>query len=489
MRSVLSSDGKSRTCRAGLPARAVGSTADHRTAPDRASSARRPSRVWTTIMSGPACSTSSAVASDAAVTRRCIKPPSPFFWGSVCSNSPSLAQRCSPVARWYSATTGGPAARRPWTSRVPLCGSTRRVTICARFKRRESNTTAPVTGSKTSNKPGRAASMRRDPSTMRTLSAGSPPSSGFSHTVWPRSVSSPASAASVDTRSAPAGVTCCQRMSPFILRVHAGVAPDGAGAAVCACAAVGPATRSVSESRARRAETADMAILRWPPISPQGEPQRKSVTPCWRSRVWPTDWSFVNVAQLERFAAALSGRYTVERAVGEGGMAIVYRARDLKHDRVVAIKVLKPELGVALGSDRFLREIKLTAQLSHPHILPLLDSGEVDGWLYYVMPYVEGESLRQRLLQDRQLPVDEALRIAREVADGLDSARRHGVVHRDIKAENILLEEGHAVIADFGIARAVAESAGGRLTATGIAVGTPAYMSPEQMAGPGAVAG
>jgi len=195
----------------------------------------------------------------------------------------------------------------------------------------------------------------------------------------------------------------------------------------------------------------------------------------------------VNVAQLERFAAALSGRYTVERAVGEGGMAIVYRARDLKHDRVVAIKVLKPELGVALGSDRFLREIKLTAQLSHPHILPLLDSGEVDGWLYYVMPYVEGESLRQRLLQDRQLPVDEALRIAREVADGLDSAHRHGVVHRDIKPENILLEEGHAVIADFGIARAVAESAGGRLTATGIAVGTPAYMSPEQMAGRGAV--
>ena len=195
----------------------------------------------------------------------------------------------------------------------------------------------------------------------------------------------------------------------------------------------------------------------------------------------------MNVHERDRLAAALSGRYTVEQEVGEGGMATVYRARDLKHDRLVAIKVLKPALGEALGSDRFLREIKLTAQLSHPHILPLLDSGEVGGRLYYVMPYVAGESLRQRLQRDRQLPVDEAVRIAREVADGLDSAHRHGVVHRDIKPENILLEEGHAVIADFGIARAVAESAGDRLTATGIAVGTPAYMSPEQMAGQGAV--
>src|SRR6266516_4404813 len=207
----------------------------------------------------------------------------------------------------------------------------------------------------------------------------------------------------------------------------------------------------------------------------------------WLSRIGSTDWSFVNVPERDRLAAALSGRYTVEQEVGEGGMATVYRARDLKHDRLVAIKVLKPALGEALGSDRFLREIKLTAQLSHPHILPLLDSGEVGGRLYYVMPYVAGESLRQRLQRDRQLPVDEAVRIAREVADGLDSAHRHGVVHRDIKPENILLEEGHAVIADFGIARAVAESAGDRLTATGIAVGTPAYMSPEQMAGQGAV--
>jgi len=164
-------------------------------------------------------------------------------------------------------------------------------------------------------------------------------------------------------------------------------------------------------------------------------------------------------------------------------MAVVYRARDLKHDRLVAIKVFKPELAQALGPDRFLREIKVTAQLSHPHILPLLDSGEADGLLFYVTPYVEGESLRHRLDRERKLPLDEALRITREVADGLESAHRRGVIHRDIKPENILLEEGHAVIADFGIARAVAESAEERLTGTGVAVGTPEYMSPEQRMG------
>jgi len=194
----------------------------------------------------------------------------------------------------------------------------------------------------------------------------------------------------------------------------------------------------------------------------------------------------VNPHARQRLAEALSGRYTIERELGQGGMAVVYRARDLKHDRLVAIKVLKPALAHALGSDRFLREIKLTAQLNHPHILPLLDSGDAgDGLLYYVMPYVEGESLRQRLERERgkPVPLDEALRITREVADGLESAHRRGVIHRDIKPENILLEEGHAVIADFGIARAVAESADERLTATGIAVGTPDYMSPEQMMG------
>lgn len=187
--------------------------------------------------------------------------------------------------------------------------------------------------------------------------------------------------------------------------------------------------------------------------------------------------------QRDRLAQALSGRYTIDKEVGQGGMAIVYRARDLKHDRFVAIKVLKPELANALGPDRFLREIKLTAQLSHPHILPLLDSGEADGLIYYVMPFVEGETLRHRLQRGGQLALDEALRITREVADGLESAHRRGVIHRDVKPENILLEEGHAVVADFGIARAVAESSDQKLTATGIAVGTPDYMSPEQMMG------
>jgi len=187
--------------------------------------------------------------------------------------------------------------------------------------------------------------------------------------------------------------------------------------------------------------------------------------------------------QQQRLTDALVGHYAVECELGHGGMAVVYRAVDLKHDRRVAIKVLRPELAHALGPERFLREIKLTAQLSHPHILPLLDSGNARGLLYYVMPYVEGESLRERLRREHQLPVDEALAIAREVADALDSAHRHGVIHRDIKPDNILLAEGHAVIADFGIARVIAELGGDRLTGSGLIVGTPAYMSPEQMLG------
>lgn len=186
---------------------------------------------------------------------------------------------------------------------------------------------------------------------------------------------------------------------------------------------------------------------------------------------------------LERLKTALAGRYQIERELGSGGMAVVYLALDLKHERRVAIKVLRPEVAAALGPERFLREIKLTARLSHPHILPLLDSGEGDGFLYYVMPFVAGESLRERLNRVGRLPLEEALSITREVADALASAHRHGVVHRDIKPENILLEEGHAVIADFGIARAVAASGGERLTATGLAVGTPIYMSPEQLRG------
>ena len=183
-----------------------------------------------------------------------------------------------------------------------------------------------------------------------------------------------------------------------------------------------------------------------------------------------------------RLENALSGRYTIGREIGRGGMAIVYLARDLRHDRDVALKVLRPELAATLGPDRFLLEIKLAAGLSHPHILPLHDSGEADGCLYYVMPYVPGESLRDQLEKQGQLPLVQALEIAREIADALDYAHRAGVVHRDIKPENILMESGHAVVSDFGIARAISK-AEERRTGPGIAVGTPDYMSPEQAAG------
>jgi serine/threonine-protein kinase len=185
---------------------------------------------------------------------------------------------------------------------------------------------------------------------------------------------------------------------------------------------------------------------------------------------------------LERLRAALESRYRIESELGSGGMATVYLAEDLKHHRKVAVKVLRPELAAALGTDRFLREIEIAANLNHPHILPLFDSGEANDFLYYVMPYVEGESLRDRLNHEQQLPVDEALRIAREVATGLGFAHERGVVHRDIKPENILLEAGLAVVADFGIARAVDAAGGTRLTETGMAMGTPEYMSPEQAA-------
>ncbi len=186
---------------------------------------------------------------------------------------------------------------------------------------------------------------------------------------------------------------------------------------------------------------------------------------------------------LERLRKPLAGRYTVERELGRGGMAIVYLAEDLKHHRKVAVKVLRPELAAALGTERFLREIEIAAQLTHPHILPLHDSGQADEFLYYVMPYIEGESLRQRLRRETQLPVDEALRITEQVASALEYAHRHDVIHRDIKPENILLHEGEAMVTDFGIALAVTAAAGDRLTETGLSLGTPAYMSPEQVAG------
>ena len=183
---------------------------------------------------------------------------------------------------------------------------------------------------------------------------------------------------------------------------------------------------------------------------------------------------------LERLRAAFADRYAVESEIGRGGMAVVFLAEDLKHHRKVALKVLHPELAATLGAERFLQEIEIIAGLQHPHILPLYDSGEADGLLYYVMPYAEGESLRQRLDRERQLAVDESVRIAVEVADGLDYAHRQGVVHRDIKPGNILLSERHAVIADFGIARAIEAARSERFTSTGLGVGTPLYASPEQ---------
>jgi Tol biopolymer transport system component/tRNA A-37 threonylcarbamoyl transferase component Bud32 len=187
---------------------------------------------------------------------------------------------------------------------------------------------------------------------------------------------------------------------------------------------------------------------------------------------------------LARLTHSLSGRYRIEREVGSGGMATVYLAHDVRHERRVALKVLRSELAAVIGAERFLHEIKTTANLQHPHILALFDSGEVDGTVFYVMPYVEGESLRDRLNRETQLPVDEAVRIAREVADALDYAHRHGVVHRDIKPENILLHDGRAVVADFGIALAVSRSdSASRMTETGMSLGTPHYMSPEQAMG------
>ena len=184
-----------------------------------------------------------------------------------------------------------------------------------------------------------------------------------------------------------------------------------------------------------------------------------------------------------RLSAALSDRYRLERELGQGGMATVWLGHDLRHDRRVAVKVLRPELAAVIGADRFLSEIRTTANLQHPHILPLFDSGAADSFLYYVMPYVEGESLRDRLARERQLPVADAVRLAGEIASALDYAHRRGVIHRDIKPENVMLHDGQALVADFGIALAMANTAGTRMTETGLSLGTPHYMSPEQAMG------
>src|SRR5437763_1665169 len=184
---------------------------------------------------------------------------------------------------------------------------------------------------------------------------------------------------------------------------------------------------------------------------------------------------------------ALVGRYEVERLIGAGGMATVYLARDVKHNRRVALKMLKPELGAVLGVERFLAEIEVTANLQHPNLLPLFDSGEANGLLFYVMPYIEGESLRARVSREKQLPVDEVVRLGVAIAGALDYAHRRGVIHRDLKPENVLLHEGQPLVTDFGIALAVSNAGGNRITQTGLSLGTPQYMSPEQATGDRAI--
>ncbi len=186
--------------------------------------------------------------------------------------------------------------------------------------------------------------------------------------------------------------------------------------------------------------------------------------------------------QVGRVRRVLAEQYRIERVAGEGGMATVFRAEDLKHGRKVAVKVLRPELAATLGGDRFLREVEIAAKLNHPHIVAMHDSGDTDGVLYYVMPFIEGESLTQRLAREGALPVADALAIARQVADALAHAHKRGIIHRDIKPGNVMLSEGHALVADFGIARALKSSASA-ITTAGLAIGTPHYMSPEQATG------
>ena len=186
---------------------------------------------------------------------------------------------------------------------------------------------------------------------------------------------------------------------------------------------------------------------------------------------------------LEQLNTSLSGRYALERELGRGGMAVVYLATDLKQGRQVALKVFQPDVAAAMGPARFQREVEIATRLEHPHILSLYDSGQANGLLYYVMPYVEEQSLRERLDREGQLPIEDALRLAREMAEALDYAHEQGVVHRDVKPGNVLLQRGHALLADFGVARAMEVAGGEKLTGTGISVGTPRYMAPEQATG------
>jgi serine/threonine-protein kinase len=189
------------------------------------------------------------------------------------------------------------------------------------------------------------------------------------------------------------------------------------------------------------------------------------------------------IGLMERIQHVLSTRYVIERELGHGGMAVVFLARDVRHDRPVAIKVFRSDIGDSMGAERFQREIRLLARLQHPHILPLYDSGTANETSYFVSPFIEGETLRDRMKREHQPPIDEAVRLAVEVADALDFAHTHDVIHRDIKPENILLHDGHAIVADFGIARAMRRRAGEWATSAGMAVGSPAYMSPEQASG------
>ena len=186
---------------------------------------------------------------------------------------------------------------------------------------------------------------------------------------------------------------------------------------------------------------------------------------------------------LENLKAAVAEHYTIEHEIGSGGMATVYLARDIKHDRKVALKVLRPDLAAALGPDRFIREIRIAARLTHPHILPLHDSGEANGFLYYVMPYIDGESLRAKIERQGELPVHDAAKILSEVVDALAHAHGQGIVHRDVKPDNVLMSGQHALVTDFGVAKAISEATGRQeLTTAGVALGTPTYMAPEQAA-------